>query len=435
MTDVDGRIRDLMIYHHSETGRFGARGAQILNLAKGDVEDMDSQCQDIIDLDVASLDFLYGDANHAIGDCVRGAIIPSPGHKLFVEDYSSIEARVLFWLAGEEKGLQQFRDKADLYVDMARVIFDNANITKRDNPKERQLGKQAVLGCGYGMGWRTFKKTCEKYGLDLTKLAKEYLGDYYPIFKADLDEWYPLYEEDKEEYLAGTWYEIDFKDKGKFFSTLQYFGIDPLADLDSDKIDLGDYFAKKVVKSYRTTYDSVVRFWYDCEKAARAAIVTQSTQRVGRVFFGYRPGVLLIKLPSGRVLYYWNPVIKYKEVSWKLKAKIIEDGEEWKLEKEQIHYNHVDSLTKRWSQTSIYSGKIVDHITQGTARDIMCNGMKNVSEDKTFKILFTPHDEAVTEAPEGTDQKKLGQLLCDLPPWAAGLPMESEGWEGYRYRK
>lgn len=436
MTDTDGRIRDLMIYHHSETGRFGARGAQILNLAKGEVDDMDSQCQDIIDLDVASLDFLYGDANHAVGDCVRGAVIPSPGKKLFVEDYASIEARVLFWLADEEKGLQQFRNKADLYVDMARVIFDNNNLTKSDNPKERFLGKQVVLGCGYSMGWKTFKKTCkDQHGLDLTNLAIEYVGDYYPDFVKDSANWFKFQKENKESAQSYESWALEFVDKDKFFSTLNYFGIDPLSEIDPEKIDLGDYFAKKVIKSYRSTYTKVTQFWYDCEKAAKAAIVTKSTQRVGRVHFGYRPGVLMIKLPSGRVLYYWDPTIKYKEVSEKQKAKLIEDGDEWKLEKEQIHYYHVDSTTKRWTQTTIYGGKIVDHITQGTARDIMCNGVRNVKKDGTFELLFTPHDELVTEAPEDTDSKKLGYLMRLLPLWGVGIPLESEGWEGYRYRK
>lgn len=101
------------------------------------------------------------------GGLVRGAIVPSPGRKLVVCDFSGIEARVLAWLADDHEQLALFRAGGDPYVRIAaEAIFfcDPSEVTK----PMRDIGKVAELALGYGMGWKKFE---ERAGADVLAAA------------------------------------------------------------------------------------------------------------------------------------------------------------------------------------------------------------------------------------------------------------------------
>ncbi len=66
------------------------------------------------------------------------------------------------WLAGESHGLELFRAGADIYLDMAGDIYGRV-CTKADT-KERGMGKIAILGLGYQMGWSKFQAQCAAQG-------------------------------------------------------------------------------------------------------------------------------------------------------------------------------------------------------------------------------------------------------------------------------
>ena len=54
-----------------------------------------------------------------------------------------------------------------------------------------------------------------------------------------------------------------------------------------------------------------------------------------------------------------------------------------------------------------------------------------------YAIRFHIHDEVILEAPEGSAMG-LGEairLMCALPGWAEGLPLDAAGFEGHYYRK
>lgn len=125
---------------------------------------------------------LYGDPMDLISSCLRGMIIAAPGNTLYVADYNAIEARGVCWLAGQESTLKLFREGKDVYRKMAASIYsiriDDVDGGEKDGP-QRQLGKQAVLGCGYQMGAPKFQGTCQKYqmAVDLP-LAERAVGAY-----------------------------------------------------------------------------------------------------------------------------------------------------------------------------------------------------------------------------------------------------------------
>lgn len=157
----DGRIRDTLMYHGATTGRWTGKLVQLQNIPRGTIKDPDLAIEIIRARDLEMLELLYGNVMATISSCIRGMLIPEPGCDFIAADYSAIETRVLFWLAGEARGLQMFRENQDLYVDMAEAIYRKPKneITKN----EREMGKRAVLGCGYSMGGKKFKMTCKTF--------------------------------------------------------------------------------------------------------------------------------------------------------------------------------------------------------------------------------------------------------------------------------
>ena len=91
---------------------------------------------------------------------IRDAIEAIDGEELCVGDSSNIEARVLDWLAMQEDAIQVYRDYdagvgPDVYCVLAGRIYGR-EISKSKDPAERQMGKTAKLGLGYGMGHDKF---------------------------------------------------------------------------------------------------------------------------------------------------------------------------------------------------------------------------------------------------------------------------------------
>ena len=101
---------------------------------------------------------------------LRKSIVASEGYVIVVADLAQIEARMLAWFANDTELLQQFRDKIDVYKLMASDTFGKPveEITKA----ERFVGKTAILGLGYQMGWRRFLLTIT-LGLMGPKMAME----------------------------------------------------------------------------------------------------------------------------------------------------------------------------------------------------------------------------------------------------------------------
>jgi hypothetical protein len=89
------------------------------------------------------------------GSVMRDALKAPTNHKVVTCDASQIEARITALLCGQENLVQQFRNGDDTYSIFASEVYGR-NINKRDNPAERFVGKQAILGLGFGMGATRF---------------------------------------------------------------------------------------------------------------------------------------------------------------------------------------------------------------------------------------------------------------------------------------
>ena len=195
VTCMDGRARGLLLYYGAQTGRWAGRLFQPQNLPRGSA--------------TIDVDYIYANIESILSSppqnfmgiasaCVRGMLVASStDHQLLCVDYSSIETRVLFWLAGDDKGLESFRANRDIYKEMAAVIY--ARPVETITKSERQLGKTAILGLGYGMGKAKFLRTCEAQGIEITEeLANRAVDAYRSRYRSVVNLWYSLDREAKD---------------------------------------------------------------------------------------------------------------------------------------------------------------------------------------------------------------------------------------------
>jgi DNA polymerase len=192
----DSRIHGGLLYHGASTGRWTGAGVQPHNFVRSKIADMDRAWTVIKSRDrdrmiaeiVDSKGHPIGGVMDVLAHALRGTIIPSPGCELFVADYAAIEARVLLWLADDQPALDVFRNGEDIYCYMATDIYGYP-VTKA-NTDERQLGKTAVLGLGYQMGWSKFIDTAALQGITLTQeFAQEVVNTYRRKFWRVKDLW------------------------------------------------------------------------------------------------------------------------------------------------------------------------------------------------------------------------------------------------------
>lgn len=159
---ADGRMRGLLVYHGAATGRWSGKLVQPQNFPRP------VRKQAELDEIIAKLKAGESIADHGHGteiaaDLLRSMIIAAPDHRLMFADYSAIEARVLAWVAGQKDLVETFAKGGDVYKKMASAIYNVSVDQVSDN--QRQVGKMAILGAGYGMGGKRFAEQCATMGI------------------------------------------------------------------------------------------------------------------------------------------------------------------------------------------------------------------------------------------------------------------------------
>ena len=148
---ADGRARGMFqFYGASRTGRWAGRHIQLQNLPQNHLDDL-AEARTIVrngDFEIMSL--LYDNIPDTLSQLIRTAFIPKPGYKFIVCDFSSIEARVLSFIAGEDWRLDVFEQGKDIYCASASQMFGVPVEKHGVNSYLRQKGKIAELALGYG---------------------------------------------------------------------------------------------------------------------------------------------------------------------------------------------------------------------------------------------------------------------------------------------
>ena len=152
MIDVacsDGRARGLLQFYGAGTGRWAGRLIQVQNLPQNHITDLDVARNIVKNYDLETLEMMYDNPSDVLSQCIRPAIIPSPGYKFVVADFSAIEARVIAWFAGEQWRLDVFNSHGKIYEASASQMFHVPIEQIHKGSPLRQKGKVAELALGY----------------------------------------------------------------------------------------------------------------------------------------------------------------------------------------------------------------------------------------------------------------------------------------------
>lgn len=470
----DGRVRGALLYHGTSTGRFAGSGIQPQNfVSRIKVSDDPETMLSVITVGGLELfKALYDDdPTAASGVITRSVLTAKGGCDLVVGDLSAIEGRVLAWLAGEEAELDVYRSGRDPYISSASMILHKPYdaVTKEERGR---IGKTSVLACiaeGSLVLTDAGLVPIEKVSIDMRVWDGEaWVSHGGAVFQG-------IREVMEYDGLCATPDHVVFTKEGEKFTlrgaawmcrhinrgdaavdpalTAGVLPERPVWDLlncgprhrftvsgvlvhncgyggsvgavrkfgGEDMTD--EEIKEQIVNPWREAHPQTVKFWYDLERAALAAVENPgSIQSARGIAFSVKEGYLKCRLPSGRLLYYYDPRILPVMTSW---------GEA----KEAVTYMTVDSLTKKWVRVGTYAGKIAENASQAVARDIMVEGMLRV-EAAGYPIVLTVHDEIVSEVPGDFGSiEEFKNLMCAVPTWAWGLPLDANVFRSKRYKK
>ena len=351
----DGRARGLIqFYGANRTGRWAGRLIQVQNLPRTYIENLSLARDYVKEKNIFMLKFTYGDAPDTLSQLIRTAFIPSEGNKFAVADFSAIEARVIAWLAGESWRQEVFATHGKIYEASASQMFHV--------PIER------------------IKKGNPEYALRAKgKVAELALG-----------------------YQGGT---------------------GALINMGALKMGLSEEELPEIVSAWRSANPRIKDLWQSLENTALEVVQNCTAAGTHGLYFSREcdplNGIdfLVIQLPSGRKLYYPQPVIM-----------------ENKFGRPAIHYMGVGDSGK-WMQLSTYGGKLTENIVQAIARDCLAVTLQRL-EDAGYQTVMHIHDEAVVDCPaECADLDTLCNIMKQPMPWAPELILNADGFVGDYYKK
>lgn len=184
-------------------------------------------------------------------------------------------------------------------------------------------------------------------------------------------------------------------------------------------------FCENVVQTYRKEWaPKVPKAWYGLQDAAIQTVHTHKPHSAFGVEYRLEDGWLTARLPSGRKLWYWNPIPTRRPMPW---------------DDTDIRNSFSFQQTKngRLKTVEVFGGLLTENVVQGLARDILVNAMFKL-EENGFPIILTVHDEIVCEPDiENADEKAFKQIMEERPDWVKHLqiPIEVETWMADRYKK
>ena len=441
-SNADGRVRGAFLYHAASTGRESSTGVNFNNMPRPRKEYEDAHLDPAVlfkafrSEDPDLLPALYGPKLgrplHLVSDALRSFVFAAPGHHLVAADYSSIEGVVAAWLADEKWKLAAIREinanpeLPDMYRRAAAAIVGSTtDIITKKHPLRQSVGKVSELALGYGGGVSAFVSMAANYGVDLDAL-------YEPV-------WAAAPEANRNRAVKRYERCLVARDKVK-----------------TDMLSRNAWLACELIKiGWRQANPEIVKEWAEQGDAMRDAIRSPGVKMTaGKISYIVAHGYLFSRLPSGRCLAYGKPKmhdqvyakVRLEDGTWpdeaghmgRAEAEALAAKGLCKIEgaaKPAVTALGVNAVTQKYERFALYEGLNFENLVQATARDILVSGMRR-AEESGYPIVLTVYDEIVAEVPANQGSAaELERLMCELPAWAAGMPVAADGWKNKRYHK
>ena len=131
---------------------------------------------------------------------------------------------------------------------------------------------------------------------------------------------------------------------------------------------------------------------------------------------------LFLILPNGRKLSF--PFPEVEEENWR--------GRRVK----NVTAMWVSSYTRKWERRKIIGSNFFQSAVQGLCRDIIMEAHVRL-EKAGYRNILSVHDESLNSVPDDDSYhiKEYSKILSMQVAWCPKLPIESDCWEGDRYRK
>ena len=217
----------------------------------------------------------------------------------------------------------------------------------------------------------------------------------------------------------------ELRQKGKIATLALGYGggVSALEAMGGKRLGLTESEEKEIVKLWRRSNPYIVKLWRAVEEAAINAIRTNTTQYIHRgILVKHQWGMLLITLPSGRVICYPRATVGTE----------YDDG--YRGDHDIIEYEGTNQTTKKWEKVRTYGGKLTENIVQSIARDILGVIILRAYE-RGYDIVFHIHDEIVVEAHEGQTLQAIEAMFSEPIHWCPGLPLKGAGYTTPYYLK
>jgi DNA polymerase len=195
------------------------------------------------------------------------------------------------------------------------------------------------------------------------------------------------------------------------------------ANLKNDfDMELTEEEAERVVHAYRAANPRVVSLWYAVDRLAKQTILEQPqrlicSNEVPRIGMRMVRKWLVIRLPSGRCLWYFEPELLRDEDG---RLRIVYWGRDVKL-------------GGRWGRVDTYGGKLVENVTQAMARDVMAEALLRLVA-AGFRPNMTIHDEIVAPGP-ASRLAEFEAVMLQPPAWWRDLPLAVDVKHKRRFQK
>jgi len=174
-----------------------------------------------------------------------------------------------------------------------------------------------------------------------------------------------------------------------------------------------------ITKAWRAANQATRTYWYATDDAAAAAVLNPGREffvpPLGLVSYFTDGDCLCCRLPSGRLLRYWQP---------RLTQEYWENG----TAKDRLSLSGIAIKGRFVFRRPLYHTVLVENVCQGIGVDMLAEVLTSLDRDGIPANLHV-HDNAAAEVLEDRATlllPRFEQAFTNMPSWTAGLPINCD---------